>query len=483
MDPHTMTPISFRMAVPQFATLMDHLFPGDGNEHGAVITAGVSRTANGVRLLARDVVLAKDGIDYVPGGHGYRALTADFVARWSNYCAREHLAYFAVHCHGGRDSVVFSTVDLASHRRGYPALLDIVDHSPVGALVFAQNAVAGEVWTKSGVAPLAGLTVVGQNYRRLFASPGAAPFLDPTYHRQSLLFGSVGQQFLAQSKIGIIGLGGAGSLINEWMAHLGVGEIVAIDFDKLDPTNRPRVVGASPWDACEILVRSRFAWVQAIGRRLACHKVTIAKRVATRANPSIRYTPVIGDVTDERTAALLRDCDFLFLCADSAQSRLVFNALVHQYLIPGIQVGSKVTVAKATGQVSDVFIAERPVYPIANGGCLYCNALIPANQLQREALPEEERRGQAYVDDDAVVAPSVITLNALACAQAANDFLFSYLSLYGDELRDGYLMHFPRDRKWRPTACRANPDCLHCGHGKRSAFARGDAARLPCKVS
>jgi tRNA A37 threonylcarbamoyladenosine dehydratase len=472
---------TFRIAEPQFDRLMDHLFPGDADEHGAIIAAGVSRTARGTHFLARDILLAKDGIDYVPGRHGYRALTADFVARSSNHCAREGLAYFAVHCHGGRDAVDFSETDRASHRRGYPALLDIVSPAPVGALVFAQNAVAGEIWTPSGVTALAGMTVIGHNHRRMYPSPRLSAHLHPAYHRQSMLFGAAGQDMLARAKIGIIGLGGAGSLINEWMAHLGVGEIVGIDYDVLDPTNQPRVVGASPWDACAPLVRSRYRWLQAIGRRFARHKVTIAERVARRANPKIRYSAVIGDVTDTSTAQLLRDCDFLFLCADSAQSRLVFNALTHQYLIPGIQVGSKVSTDPATGQVTNVFVAERPVYPIANGGCLQCNGLISADQLQREALSVDERKRQAYVDDADVVAPSVITLNALACAQAANDFLFSFLSLTEAERRNGYLMHFPHERTWQFAACKSNPECLHCGATKRSAYARGDAATLPCK--
>lgn len=51
------------------------------------------------------MVLAKDGVDYLAGTHGYRALTAGFIARASHLCGRENLCYFAVHNHGGRDSV------------------------------------------------------------------------------------------------------------------------------------------------------------------------------------------------------------------------------------------------------------------------------------------------------------------------------------------------------------------------------------------
>jgi molybdopterin/thiamine biosynthesis adenylyltransferase len=473
---------AFRIAAPQFQRLMDHLFPGDADEHGAIVAAGVSHTARGTQFLSREIFLAKDGVDYVPGRHGYRALTADFVARCSHHCAQQGLAYFAVHCHGGRDSVEFSETDRASHRRGYPALLDIMDPAPVGALVFAQNAIAGEVWSRSNVVPLSGMTVVGNKHRRLYSSPRISPSLDPTYNRQSMLFGAAGQHLLADAKIGIIGLGGAGSLISQWMAHLGVGEIVGIDFDKLDLTNQPRVVGATRWDACSWLVGSRYGWLKQLGHKFASHKVTIANRVARQANRKVRYTGVIGNIVDASTARLLCDCDFLFLCADTAQSRLVFNAITHQFLIPGVQVGSKVSTDRATGQVTDVFVAERPVYPFENGGCLQCNGLISADQLQQEALSPDERRRQAYVDDANVTTPSVITLNALACAQAADDFLFSYLGLCDDDRRNGYLMHFPRERVWRPTACSAKPDCLHCGSAPRSAYARGDAVPLPCKI-
>ena len=39
--------------------------------------------------------------------------------------------------------------DLRSHQRGYPALLDIARGMPVGALVFAEHAVAGSIWLSS----------------------------------------------------------------------------------------------------------------------------------------------------------------------------------------------------------------------------------------------------------------------------------------------------------------------------------------------
>ncbi len=77
-----------------------------------------------------------------------------------------------MHCHGGTDEVGFSSDDLASHRRGYPALLDITDGGPVGALVLARNALAGDIWTRNGryeidYTNVIGSKVCGKGYQSL----------------------------------------------------------------------------------------------------------------------------------------------------------------------------------------------------------------------------------------------------------------------------------------------------------------------------
>ena len=117
----------WRLTVPagMYEELHRHLFPGDGDEHGAVILAGVCESDRGPRLIAREVHLATDGVDYVPGKRGYRMLKAEFIQSRILRARDARLAYLAIHNHGGTDSVGFSGPDMASHERGYPALLDI----------------------------------------------------------------------------------------------------------------------------------------------------------------------------------------------------------------------------------------------------------------------------------------------------------------------------------------------------------------------
>lgn len=190
-------PVSLRIDDDLFQKLFAHLFPGDADEHGAVIAAGIMESDCGTRLLAREVFLARDGIDYVPGTRGYRALTPRCVAENSGHCDQQNLCYLAVHCHGGTDYVGFSTDDLASHERGYPAILDITHGGPVGALVFAPEAVAGDIWAPDRRFPLDNVTIIGRRIRRLHPSPQAkARLADSTYDRQTRLFGDWSAPYL-----------------------------------------------------------------------------------------------------------------------------------------------------------------------------------------------------------------------------------------------------------------------------------------------
>ena len=476
-------PVSLTMDDQLYERLYDHLFPGDGDEHGAVIMAGVSQTERGTRLLARELLLARDGIDYISSPRAHRMLTARFVAEASDRCEAESLCYLAVHNHGPGDSVSFSGTDLASHERCYPALLDITGGLPVGGLVFSTNAVAGDIWMRSGRQPLSFARIVGPRIKTLYPTPPASRrHADPRYDRHTRLFGDVGQEILRALKIGIIGLGGGGSLLNEWTVKLGVGHIVAIDFDRVDITNIPRIVGVTEWDARGILTRRPIGWLRRLGKSLAAHKVNVARRVARQANRNVRFDAVVGSVIDYEVAALLRDVDFLFLASDSIQSRLVFNALVQQYLIPGAQVGVKIGQTDGKVDPENSFAATRLVLPGIGRGCLECHELIPPGKVQEEALSLTERRRQRYVEDDEVAEPSVITLNALSAIQAANDLMMMFTGLYQSGVRLEHQMNFVCQREMVNVEFRAKPNCPDCAATSRSRRGRGDLYRLPCRV-
>lgn len=472
----------WRLILPQgmFTELHQHLFSGDGDEHGAVIAAGIAASEGEVRLLARSLHLAVDGVDYVPGKRGYRMLKANFIADRVAACAQERLVYLAIHNHGGRDGVGFSGDDLRSHERGYPALLDIVKGMPVGALVFAENAVAGDIWLPGEArVELAGASIVGGSLRQLRSAP-LRRTLERVgkYDRQARLFGDAGQEILAAAKVGIVGLGGVGSLLAEYLGRLGVGHFVLVDPDRVESSNLPRLTGACDTDALSWLTSTkRPEWLRKLGTRFARTKVALARSNILRANPKAKVNAIFGNFLEQSIAESFLDCDYLFLAADAMRARLLFNAIAHQYLIPGVQIGAKVQVDPASGDVLDVHSVVRPV--TSESGCLLCNKLINSAKLQGESISEEDRKRQRYVDEPEVVSPSVITLNATAASQAVNDFMFYMTGLRDSSSPAAYMRFRPMSRGVFFDEPRKSESCPECGCNSKSRLARGDGRRLP----
>ena len=223
--------IELRFRATDWSTLQGHLFPGDDDEHGAVLLCGQVRIGSRLRLLVRSVIPAKDGVDYVPGTPGYRHLDGAFVTRQLRVARDTGLVYLAAHNHHGRDSVAFSGADLASHERGYPTLLAL-NKSPVGGLVLAQSALAADIWLEDGSRCRAEITtVVGEGLARVTEGhdPGDSESAvgEDWYARQALIFGDRGQAELSRLKLGIVGAGGVGMLVVQALGRLGVGAFVA----------------------------------------------------------------------------------------------------------------------------------------------------------------------------------------------------------------------------------------------------------------
>lgn len=448
-----------RIARDDYNIVMKHLFPGDRDEHGVVLLAGMSQSHGQITLHVREVHLAKEGTDYVEGKIGYRALTPTFIHRLITRARDERLVYLAVHNHASDREVGFSRVDFASHERGYPALLQIARGMPLGALVFGFRSVQADLWLPSGERlGLDEAVVVGNTIDRL--SPGSrrnAAQSAETHDRQVRMFGAAGQEELAKCRVGVIGLGGIGSLVTEYLSRLGVGHFCLVDGDRVEMSNLSRIVGASPADAVGGLT-----------------KVEVARRLILQANEGAKVQIIADDFAKESVAKGLTSCDYLFLAADSMRARLVFNAIVHQYLIPGVQLGSKIR-PDENGTLAEVMSANRPVRP--GHGCLLCNQLIDSTQLAKEAKTDEERKAQAYGVEEPN--PSVISLNAVSASHAVNDFLLDYLALR-PETTQLYYEHFHFLKRSRTLVePRRDKDCSECSHTGRR-FGRGDAEALPC---
>lgn len=435
------TGASLTVPVHLWKHLLAHLFPGDAAGHGAALLAAWTDGPRGPRLLARDLVPAHDGTDYIPGETGHHALSANFVRDTVRRARDERLAYIPVHNHGGTTTVRFSPTDLTSHQRGYPALRQITD-TPVCGLVLTPQAAAGDLWMPDGTrTSLAEVVVPGNNLLRLRARPATPPSsgneATQHYDRQTRVFGDLGQQTFQRMRVAIVGLGGIGSLLTEYMARLGVGHLVLIDDDTVEISNLPRLSGADHDD---------------VGRP----KTELAARLARRAQPDIELTILRDRVERTHARQTLTLCDWIFLAADGAAARHFTNAAVHQYLIPATQVGVKIPVRHDT--VGQIHAVRRLLLP--GRGCLWCDGLIDPTDLAVDMQAPADRAAAHYVPGNP--AASIMPLNALAAAEAASHFMHAVTGLHHDDFDGVSVLHRTRSQERDLVVSRQDDRCRWC---------------------
>ncbi len=180
------------------------------------------------------------------------------------------------------------------------------------------------------------------------------------YSRQSFL-GANSQARLNAARIAIIGACGGGSHVAQQVGHIGFGQIIVIDPQRIDLTNLHRLVGATLGD---------------VKRR--AFKVDIAKRTIKRVNPK-------ADVIALRSywqsqSALLMECDVIIGCLDSVRAKNELEAFCRRFLIPYIDIGMDVH-----GSAGEHLIAGQVVLSMPDRPCLQCLGIITDADLAAEA--------------------------------------------------------------------------------------------------
>ena len=80
-----------------------------------------------------------------------------------------------------------------------------------------------------------------------------------------------------------------------------------------------------------------------------------------------------------------------------------------------------------------------------------------------------------------VVAPSVVTMNAISCAHAVDDFLFHLTGLKYDNAETGWFRWNSRRAVAGYDMPRRGVGCVECSQTANSRFGMGDNGTLPTK--
>src|SRR5207245_2349911 len=136
------------------------------------------------------------------------------------------------------------------------------------------------------------------------------PFDATRFDRQVRAFGPEFQSRIVRCRVGVVGVGGLGSVMVELLARLGVRDWVLVDPDRVEPSNLNRLLGATARDA---------------GHRTP--KIDVAARAARAIDRQARVRRFRCSVFAPRALRALKGCDLIIATTDNAASRLVLNAL------------------------------------------------------------------------------------------------------------------------------------------------------------
>jgi len=276
----------------------------------------------------------------------------------------------------------------------------------------------------------------------------------PRYDRQIRAFGASGQNVLKSLRVGIVGLGGTGSVVLQELAHLGVADFLLLDPDVVEESNLNRLVGAVPSD-------------------VGSPKVEVAKNFAQRINPKSQIETRQESVLKVRSVRTLADTDFVFCCTDSHGSRAVLNQFAYQYLIPMIDMGVVIAVDKSTV----THVAGRTQMLAPGLACMVCANLLDPEEIRRDLLTDFERQADPYILGNTEPAPAVISLNATIASMAVTMFLNACTGIPGSAR---FVNYNAMTGVSRAAMCAQHPSCIVCS--SYGAIARSEEWPLPARM-
>lgn len=423
--------------------LRAHLLGDRSSEQMAIALCGVQRSERRTRLLGRHLVVMPPEAFSHQSAVGLQ-LRPEVQRHILMLAAHEQLSQIDFHTHpGDGPHVGFSGTDDQSERTMASYLAERLPGTSYGSVVANGSAVAARIWdTRDGdVRPL---TIAPPDFgggMALVANNGHLTGIDAaSFDRQISAFGRTFQTRMQHLRIGIVGLGGLGSIFVEELTRLGVRDWVLVDPDVVEISNLNRLLGATVQD-----VEEEHA------------KVAVAKRNILCIDADAHVTALRCPAFTARALQALSTCDVLIAATDNDASRLVVNALAAQYLIPLVHAGVNLSV-QADGRFDD--ISGEVAIPSFGCWCLLCGGMIDATRAAQDLARPEERqllRERGYLAG--VAAPAVYHLNGTVASLAVAE-LHNFVAPYRSLRR--YLVYREIEGEMMAVNVPQSEECMHC---------------------
>jgi molybdopterin-synthase adenylyltransferase len=427
------------------AELKSHLLTDRSREQMAILLCGISRVGKKMRLLGRHLVTMPPAA-FAHQSAGGLTLAPEVQQHVLRLAARENLSQVDFHTHPGEGmQVTFSRTDDENEAALARYLAERMPGTHYASVVLNPTASVARIWTHENREPVATEILApdlrGCSSESSSGSSGSGGIYSGRFDRQVRAFGHEFQRRLQQIRVGLVGVGGLGSILVEELARLGVHDWVLVDPDKVEVSNLNRLLGATLRDAEEEVA-----------------KVAVALRTIRQSEPRAKVKTFRTSVFTPRALGALKSCDLLVAATDNDASRLVVNALACQYLIPLVHLGVNLA-PKPDGGFED--ISGEVAIPSLGEWCLLCGGMVSTERAGWDMARPEERAlltARGYLEG--TPAPAVYYLNSLVASLAAAEIhclVWPYRPLH-------------RYVVFRELACEllevhvpVQEHCLHCG--------------------
>lgn len=385
--------------------LVAHLFPGDYLEAAALLLCrrvGEHRQ----RYLVHDIIL-------VP--HSACARRERDALSWPGECAEQAVdraeegdSIVTLHSHPG-GFFGFSSQDDASDKLLLPALYQATNMPSLSAVMVPSGAVRARIFTGRGPYHRVDHVVCARDDIHVW--PGDASVV-PTVPVVPVAFTQSMRHLLLSLSACVIGVSGTGSIVAEQLARLGFGEIIFVDFDRIEARNLDRILNSTTADVAD--------------RKL---KVEMFRDAIRRYNPDCRVHAIPTSIATRDAVLAACEADVLFSCVDTAEGRHIADRLAAACGMPLFDVGVSIPTRQEGKDRKIAEVCGRIDYVQPGGATLldrdvYSPATLEAEYLACAAPEAHQRRvADGYLKDITEQAPAVISLNMRAASATVMEFI------------------------------------------------------------
>lgn len=367
--------------------------------------ASHARTLSRELILLRELAVPPEAAFLPSKGHGARWSGA-YMIQLLNRALEQQLGLFIIHAHPGSPNVAMSEDDLRSAHDLLPRFQLVLPHRAHGSIVFGAESVAGAILmpNQDKAADRFSLRMVEDQGLRTWPLPEAAAAERLLLARQPLTENPLLRKILKRTVVVVVGLSGGGSQLVSHLAALGVGEIIAIDDQRADESNR--------------MATPNLGWFDAIFR---IRKVTAAKWRLWAINRHVKFSGISARVPQQSALEALKRADIIIGCVNNLHARADLSEIAWRYCIPYIDIGLRLSTDERAPENPRPLtaISGNLFTAIPGGPCLWCTEFLTEAKLKRET----GGLGRNYLQDPSGRNAFVSPFNGALASEAAAEVL------------------------------------------------------------